>query len=113
MLVLSRKVGQTILVGENISIHVLQVSGGSIRLGIEAPRDIRILRGELELPAELPAIDDEPFSSMPRREQESIDNSLSTSDPVQPINRPEPGAQITSSPSIDAQQLLRQTDLLR
>jgi len=108
MLVLSRKVGQTILVGENISIRVLQVSGGSIRLGIEAPTDIRILRGELELPA-----NDEPFSSMPRREQESIDNSLSTSDPVQPIDHPEPGAQITHPPSMDAQQLLRQTDLLR
>ena len=108
MLVLSRKVGQTILVGENISIQVLQVSGGAVRLGIEAPTDIRILRGELELPA-----DDEPFSSMSRRDQESSHNSLSTSDPVQPNERPEPGTQITGSPSIDAQPLLRQTDLLR
>jgi len=108
MLVLSRKVGETILIGENISIQVLQVTGGAVRLGIEAPTDIRILRGELELPD-----DDEPFSSMPRREQESIDNSLSTSDPVQPIERPEPGTQISGSPSIDPQQLLRQTDLLQ
>ena len=108
MLVLSRKVGQTILVGDNISIQVLQVTGGAVRLGIEAPADIRILRGELEVPEA-----DEPFSSMPRREQESSHKSLSTSDPVQPIERTEPGTQITSSPSIDAQQLLRQTDLLR
>ncbi|MFP6576889.1 MAG: carbon storage regulator [Pirellulaceae bacterium] len=108
MLVLSRKVGQTILVGENISIHVLQVSGGSVRLGIEAPRDIRILRGELELPA-----NDEPFSSMPHREQESIEGSLSTGDPGGKTDCPEPGTHITHPHSMDAQQLLRQTDLLQ
>lgn len=108
MLVLSRKVGQTILIGDNISIQVLQVTGGAVRLGIEAPTDIRILRGELELPE-----DDEPFSSMPRREQESSHHSVSTDDPVQPIEHPEPRTGIASSPSIDAQQLLRPTDLLR
>lgn len=48
MLVLSRKVGQEILIGENVRITVTKVSGNRVTLGIEAPDDVRILRGELE-----------------------------------------------------------------
>lgn len=48
MLVLSRKVGQEILVGDNVRITVTKVSGNRVTLGIEAPDDVRILRGELE-----------------------------------------------------------------
>ena len=47
MLVLNRKRNQTIRIGDDIVIHVLQVKGSTIRLGIEAPDDKRILRGEL------------------------------------------------------------------
>ena len=47
MLVLSRKVGETIVVGDNITIAVNRVSGNRISLGIEAPADVRIVRGEL------------------------------------------------------------------
>ena len=47
MLVLSRKLNEEIHIGNNITITVLQVKGRVIRLGIEAPRDIRIIRGEL------------------------------------------------------------------
>ncbi len=47
MLVLSRKLKQEILIGENIKITVLKVKGNSVRLGIEAPRDIHVLRGEI------------------------------------------------------------------
>ena len=47
MLVLSRKLNQSIVVGDNIKIHVLKISGNSIRIGIEAPNDVKILRGEL------------------------------------------------------------------
>lgn len=48
MLVLSRKVGQEILVGDNVRITVTKVSGNRVTLGIEAPDHVRILRGELE-----------------------------------------------------------------
>jgi carbon storage regulator CsrA len=48
MLVLSRKVDERIQVGENISITVVQVRGNTVRLAIEAPKDVRILRAELE-----------------------------------------------------------------
>lgn len=47
MLVLSRKVGERILIGENIAITVVRVSGGGVRLGIEAPNDLPVVREEL------------------------------------------------------------------
>lgn len=48
MLVLSRKKNQTILIDGQIEIEVLQIKGNSIRLGITAPSDVRVLRGELK-----------------------------------------------------------------
>lgn len=48
MLVLSRKVGQEIIVGDNIRITVNKVSGNRVTLGVDAPDHVRILRGELE-----------------------------------------------------------------
>lgn len=47
MLVLSRKLGEKIFIGENICITVVDIDRGKIRLGIEAPRDVQILRQEL------------------------------------------------------------------
>ena len=47
MLVLSRKLGEKIRIGDNICITVVDVERGKIRLGIEAPRDIPIFRQEL------------------------------------------------------------------
>jgi len=48
MLVLSRKVDQEIVIDGNIKIHVLKIKGNTIRLGIEAPSEVHIARGELE-----------------------------------------------------------------
>jgi len=47
MLVLSRKSDQSIMIGDSIQITVLAVDGNSVKLGITAPEDIRVLRGEL------------------------------------------------------------------
>lgn len=47
MLVLSRKPLETVYVGNNITITVLSIRGGVVKLGIEAPGSVRILRGEL------------------------------------------------------------------
>jgi carbon storage regulator len=54
MLVLTRKQSEKICIGNDITITVLKMKGKSIRLGIEAPAHINVLRGELviELPAE-------------------------------------------------------------
>jgi len=48
VLVLSRKIGESILLGDKISITVMEVSKGVIRLGIDAPKEMLILRKELE-----------------------------------------------------------------
>ena len=47
MLVLTRRSGETILIGDDIEITVLVVDGSQIRVGIDAPENIKILRGEL------------------------------------------------------------------
>lgn len=46
MLVLGRLVDQTIFVGESIAITVLRVDDGAVRLGISAPSEVNIFRGE-------------------------------------------------------------------
>ena len=60
MLVLSRKVGERILLGEKIKITVVRVSGGGVRLGIEAPADVTVIREEVaqaEVPPSAKSID--------------------------------------------------------
>jgi carbon storage regulator len=47
MLVLSRDVSQSIAIGDNISISVVDIGGGRVRLGIDAPKEIKIVREEL------------------------------------------------------------------
>ena len=55
MLVLTRKQNEKIRIGDNITITVVRMKGKSVRLGIEAPNDINVLRGELAFGA---AVDD-------------------------------------------------------
>jgi carbon storage regulator len=47
MLVLSRKIDQEILIGEDIVVTVISVNGNRVKLGIEAPKDVRILREKI------------------------------------------------------------------
>ncbi len=47
MLILSRRSGEAIRIGKDIRIVVVQLGGGKVRLGIDGPRDLRILREEL------------------------------------------------------------------
>jgi carbon storage regulator len=48
MLVLSRKIGEKLVIGDNITVVVSRVAGNRVTLGIEAPTDVRIVRGELK-----------------------------------------------------------------
>ena len=54
MLVLSRKSGERILIGENVTVTIVRIGPNNVRLGIEAPRNMNIVREELC--AEVPAV---------------------------------------------------------
>lgn len=47
MLVLSRKAGEVLAIGQDITVEVISVDGDRVRLGIQAPKDTRIFRKEL------------------------------------------------------------------
>lgn len=47
MLILSRKTGQSISIGKDITIKILQIEGDRVQLGITAPKDMKVLRTEL------------------------------------------------------------------
>lgn len=59
MLVLSRKVGERILVGENVTITVVRLTNGGVRLGIEAPTEMSVVREEVvQKKPVVPALDE-------------------------------------------------------
>ena len=61
MLVLTRKPGQSIMIGDGVEIQVLAVAGEKVRLGITAPRDVSIFRNEVyeRIESEAASRDDE------------------------------------------------------
>ena len=48
MLVLSRKGGQRIWIGDEIAVKILRVAGGAVRIGVEAPEEFSVVREELK-----------------------------------------------------------------
>lgn len=49
MLVLSRKIGEKLLIGDNIEVVVVDIDRGKVRLGIVAPREVLVLREEIKV----------------------------------------------------------------
>jgi carbon storage regulator len=47
MLVLSRKAGESIIVGDNIRVTISRIEGNTVQIGIDAPRDVKVLRHEV------------------------------------------------------------------
>ncbi len=47
MLILTRRVGETLMIGDDVSVTVLGVKGNQVRLGINAPRDVAVHREEI------------------------------------------------------------------
>jgi carbon storage regulator len=47
MLVLTRKLGEVIRVGDAVTVRILEIKGNQVRLGVEAPADVRIYREEV------------------------------------------------------------------
>ena len=65
MLVLTRKLQERIHIGENITITLVRIQGNTVRIGIEAPGDVRVVRGEVVArdAAELAAAETEPVAA--------------------------------------------------
>ena len=47
MLVLSRKVGESIVIGDDVTIWVVDIRGDKVRIGVDAPREVPVTRSEL------------------------------------------------------------------
>ena len=47
MLVLTRKPGEKIFIGDNMSLTVVEIKGDSVRIAVDAPREIKMYRGEI------------------------------------------------------------------
>lgn len=47
MLILTRRVGESLMVGDNITVTVLGVKGNQVRIGVNAPRDVAVHREEI------------------------------------------------------------------
>ncbi len=82
MLVLTRKIDEQIVIGDDIKITLIRVRGNTVRLGIEAPRDVRIVRSELE-PVEGHS-DDEDGTDREEAFAHPADNRLSESVAAEP-----------------------------
>jgi len=47
MLILTRRVGETVMIGEDVSVTVLRVKGNQVRLGVNAPKNVSVQREEI------------------------------------------------------------------
>lgn len=47
MLILTRRVGETVMIGDDVTVTVLGVKGGQVRLGVAAPKDVAVHRSEV------------------------------------------------------------------
>ena len=77
MLVLSRKAGEKIVLGDSITVEVVRISGNRVAIGITAPDSVKILRAELEsFGPDENAFSDEPAAESPREFSGSAEELL-------------------------------------
>jgi carbon storage regulator len=52
MLVIRRRAGESVLIGDGVEVEILEIAGNQVKIGISAPREVLILRREVRLTAE-------------------------------------------------------------
>jgi carbon storage regulator len=62
MLILTRRLKQTLTIGSDITVTVMQIRGGQVRIGVSAPEAVRVLRGEILEKGRAPQRPSEPNS---------------------------------------------------
>lgn len=77
MLVLTRKSNQQIHIGNNVVITILQVKGQNVRVGIEAPREVRVVRSELK-PKSVETVDGQTSTSVTSTRHDQLPMPAST-----------------------------------
>ena len=68
MLVLSRKVGERIWIGDDISVTVVRITGGGVRIGIEAPSEMPVVREELKVKLDQADSDSQADANVPSKQ---------------------------------------------
>ena len=91
MLVLSRKLQEQIKIGEEITITVLKVKGNTVRIGIAAPKSLRVVRAELPKlnPTSDSAVNEEETAASPAAEIKTPLDPLSGTSAEEPLKRAE------------------------
>ncbi len=83
MLVLTRKVDETIMIGEDVELTVIRIRGNSVRLGISAPNEIRVTRGELDRkPPQRQAAESSAAEPEPDKQESASSRSIKLQDPT-------------------------------
>ncbi len=65
MLILTRRVGESVMIGDDVKISVLGIKGNQIRLGVAAPREISVHREEIYLRVQDELAENQPESAAP------------------------------------------------
>src|SRR6185437_9326987 len=94
MLVLSRKPGERILIGNDVVVTVVRIGPNTVRLGIDAPSNLRIIRQELFVEEDQSSPSPNPPQSSTTENPDSVRLEIVVQEPESPIppttNQPEP-----------------------
>jgi carbon storage regulator len=52
MLVIRRRAGESLVIGDNVEVEILEIASSQVKIGIRAPREVPVVRGEIQLTAE-------------------------------------------------------------